>query len=302
MTQLRPVRWLRDHPAAADALLAAVLAVISASCSTSPCASADYHDPRCRACCSCWGPPCRSPGDAEPRAPCWSWSWPARSWSRLQRLIGTGWLGLLVAAYTRGHAARRAECCGGSAVSALLACARLRRLGRGPRRRSMAGDGVDHRAVRRGDRAGRQHAPPPRARRRAGRACRTRRARARTAGHQHVQRRAHAHRPRAARRGRPQREPDGHPGRRPPAGSWPATRSRPISVLETVEDTGREAMSEMRRMLGVLRATQRRRAVDVARPAAVAHVARRPGVGQPPTCPCRCTPRATSAACRRASS
>ena len=90
--------------------------------------------------------------------------------------------------------------------------------------------------------------------RRAGRAGRAGRARARAARPPAGAGRADPHRPRAARRRRPHGQRDGHPGGARPGGSWSTNPARATqALLEAIETTGRAAMNEMRRILGVLR-------------------------------------------------
>ena len=97
--------------------------------------------------------------------------------------------------------------------------------------------------------AAQPHAPQPGAAREG----RARRAGARRRGGRGGAGGAHAHRGRAARRRRPRAERDDRPGLGRPA-AWPsATRSAPRRAFATVEATGREALTELRRLLGVLR-------------------------------------------------
>ena len=103
---------------------------------------------------------------------------------------------------------------------------------------AIVGGGVSWRAARQRDRlagAGEHHRRPGRPAARAGR-----------------RRRAAADRPRAARRRRPRRLRDGDPGRRGPAGARPRPRRR-ATALAHVEEASRDAVTQMRRLLGTLR-------------------------------------------------
>ena len=93
------------------------------------------------------------------------------------------------------------------------------------------------------NRAGLNRALRDRARRRGGARGRRRRG---------VARGAHAHRRRAARRRRPRAQRHGRAGRAPPADRAERAR-RARRPFAAVENTGREALTEMRRLLGVLR-------------------------------------------------
>ena len=78
-------------------------------------------------------------------------------------------------------------------------------------------------------------------------------ARARRAGRAGGARRAHPDRGRAARRRRARDERDGRAGRRPPGGWRSAIPTAPATAFSAVETTGREALTEIRLLLGVLR-------------------------------------------------
>ncbi len=70
---------------------------------------------------------------------------------------------------------------------------------------------------------------------------------------------AGADRPRAARRRRPRGQRDGAPGRARSGTSCPTTLAEDEDALEDVEQTGRTALTEMRRLLGAMRERRRRR-------------------------------------------
>ena len=107
--------------------------------------------------------------------------------------------------------------------------------------------------------------------------------------------RAGQDRPRAARRGRAQRQRDGRPGRRRRRTRSTPTRAAPAQALAAISATGRQALAEMRALLGVLR-----RGDDDSRPGGARAAARasasstncstRPG---PPACRCRARSRAS---------
>ena len=100
--------------------------------------------------------------------------------------------------------------------------------------------------------ARRLHAHPQGVPRAAGGAGRAAGARARGAGQGRGRRRAGPHRPRAARRGRAQRVGDGRAGRRR-GYVMDTAPDQARTALETISTTGRQALAEMRRLLGVLR-------------------------------------------------
>ena len=71
--------------------------------------------------------------------------------------------------------------------------------------------------------------------------------------HERGRRGARADRPRAARPRCPQRERDGGAGRAPSATRWPKSRPRTRETLRSIEQAGRQALAEARRLLGMLR-------------------------------------------------
>ena len=79
------------------------------------------------------------------------------------------------------------------------------------------------------------------------------RARARGGGADRGGRGARADRARAARHRRPRRQRDGAPGRRRPAQASRRRSPRTRDALEDVEQAGRTALAEMRRLLGAMR-------------------------------------------------
>ena len=87
-------------------------------------------------------------------------------------------------------------------------------------------------------------------------------ARARNGSRASRRRGAGPHRPRAARRRRPQRQRDGRAGRGGRSACSTAEQRTAREPLGAIEETGRQALAELRRLLGILR--ERRRASDLA--------------------------------------
>ena len=191
--------------------------------------------------------------------------------------MGTGWMGMLIAAYTVGSQSRGQVPCGGSAgVSTALV---LGFVSLGVER-----DDVDWQAIVSttvlfaasivlGDNMRRRRERAAELVERAERAERERELlahAARAAG-------AHTHRPRTARRGGAQRQRDDHPGRCRSTAAGRPTRSRRSACSRRSRRPVARRCSEMRRVLGVLRGDDLTETARRTRAAALADIAGRPG-------------------------
>jgi signal transduction histidine kinase len=250
MTQLRSVRWLRDHPTAADAVLAGVLAVPSVVAHLAV-REPDYRDPSVIGLLLVLGATVplvwrrRAPGTVLFAIMTCQFLVVAHDW------IGTGWLNLLVAAYTLGtlRSGRVLWWLGGISTLGVLGFITFGVVNHDVQWQAMVSTTVLFAtAIILGDNMRRRRERAAELVERAERAERERelvatqrvqqeRTRIARELHDVV---AHSVSVMIIQAGAARRQVASNP-------------QQAIDVLETIEQTGRQAMSEMRRVLGVLR-------------------------------------------------
>lgn len=250
MTQLRPIRWLREHPARADALLAVVVAACSVLLHLTI-RDPDYADPSAMGVVLvvaatlplAWRR--RAPGIVLGGVLVFQFALEANSW------LGTGWINMLIAAYTVGayRAGRTLWWIAGVSTALVVGFVSL----------GVQRDGIDWQAtisatvlfaasIVLGDNMRRRRERAAELIERAERAERERELLATQRVQQERNRIArelhdvvaHSVSVMIIQAGAARRQVVSNP-------------QQAIGVLETIETTGREAMSEMRRVLGVLR-------------------------------------------------
>jgi signal transduction histidine kinase len=250
MTQLRPIRWLRDHPAAADAVLAAAMAVLGVVLHLTI-RDAQHSDPSAIGVVLVLGSTVplawrrQAPGTVLGIIMAFQFAIEANSW------ISTGWINMLVGAYTVGahRSGRSLRWIGGLSTAAVLALATVSVAEGETEWQELVSTTVLFAAAivfgdnmrRRRERAAELIERAERAERErelvANRRVQQERTRIARELHDVV---AHSVSVMIIQAGAARRQVVGNP-------------QQAIEVLESIEHTGREAMSEMRRVLGVLR-------------------------------------------------